>query len=75
MLFEDGEGRVRSLPTAWTSVAVPDPFVILSAGRSLFRIEDLLALVTLVGKLSTREETCKEVSAEGVKELTPEILE
>src|SRR5205823_1913533 len=40
VLFEDG-GRVRSLPTAWTSIADPDPFVAVSAGRSFFRIQDL----------------------------------
>jgi hypothetical protein len=53
VLFEDGEGCVRSLPTAWTTVAVADPFVVLSAGRSFFRVEDLLSLVPLVKGLST----------------------
>lgn len=67
MLFEDGEGRVRWLATAWTSVAAPDPFVTLSGGRSYFRIEDLLRLARLVTTLSQPEETCKEVSAVGVK--------
>ena len=71
MLFEDGEGRVRSLPTAWTSVAAPDPYVTLSGGRSHFRIEDLLTLVKLVTDLTTPEGTCKEVSAVSVKKLSP----
>ena len=66
MLFEDGEGCVRSLPTAWTTVAVADPFVVLSAGRSFFRVEDLLSLVPLVQRLSTSPSNCKADSAEVV---------
>ena len=54
----------RSLPTAWTTVAVADPFVALSAGRSLFRIEDLVSLVTLVKKVSASLDECKEDSTE-----------
>ncbi len=70
MLFEDGDGSVRSLPTAWTTIAGADPFVILSAGRSFFRIEDLLSLVTLVKKVSTSLGECKEDSAVSVKAIT-----
>jgi len=40
--------RIRSLPAAWTDVDGIDAFVALAAGRSLFRVEDLLALVELV---------------------------
>ena len=68
MLFEDGEGRIRWLATAWTSVAAPDPFVTLSGGRSYFRIEDLLRLARLMMELFPPEGTCKEVSAVDVKE-------
>ena len=53
--FHDREGRFRSLPAPWTSVVGPDPFVALSAGRALFRTEDLLALVALVRSLSPGE--------------------
>lgn len=70
MLFEDEEGCGCSLPTAWTTVAVADPFVVLSAGRSFFRIEDLLSLVTLVKKVSTSLGECKEDSTEYVKVFT-----
>jgi Family of unknown function (DUF5372) len=61
VLFEDSEGRVRSLPTAWTSVAVPDPFVSVSAGRSYFRTEDLLALVSLIRPLSGSGRTVRQI--------------
>jgi hypothetical protein len=39
------------LPAAWTSAAAPDLFVTISAGRSHFRIEDLLQLVALIDRL------------------------
>lgn len=55
VLFHDREGRLRSLPASWTSVVGPDPFVVLSAGRALFRVEDLLALVERVRSLSPGE--------------------
>ena len=50
--FHDREGRLRGLPASWTSVVGPDPFVVLSAGRAVFRVEDLLALVELVRGLT-----------------------
>ena len=44
--------RIYSLPAGWTDVGEPDAFVALSAGRSLFRIEDLLALGALIDELN-----------------------
>ena len=49
--FEDEDGRLNRLPALWTSAAAPDPFVELSAGRSCFRVEDLLRLTELVRRL------------------------
>jgi hypothetical protein len=46
--FHDDQERLISLPAAWTSVWPPDPVVALSAGRSLFRADDLLELATLL---------------------------
>src|SRR6201987_6490493 len=46
--FRDDTGKLRYLPTDWTSLASPDPFVQASAGRSHFRVEDLLQLTTLI---------------------------
>lgn len=71
MLFEDEGGRLCSLPTAWTSVASPDPFVTVSAGRSFFRIQDLLALVELIRRLAVPAGRCKGDSAGHVKENMP----
>ncbi len=45
------DGALRSLPSAWTDVDPPDPFVVIAAGRSAFRVEDLLALATLLDGL------------------------
>jgi hypothetical protein len=69
-VYEDPEGRVRSLPTAWTSLAAADPFVHTSAGRSFFRTEDLVALVSLIRRLA-RSEACKADFADTVKGDTP----
>ena len=43
--------RVCSLPAGWTDVEAPDAFVVLAAGRSLFRPDDLLALADLIDGL------------------------
>src|SRR6516225_3176923 len=48
--YRDDKGGLRYLPTAWTSIAPPDPFVQRSAGRSHFRVEDLLRLATLIAE-------------------------
>ena len=40
--------RVYSLPAGWTDVEAPDAFAVMSAGRSLFRPADLLALADLL---------------------------
>ena len=45
-LLEDG--TLTSLPTAWTDVVEPDVFVTVAAGRSPFRVTDLLALAELI---------------------------
>ncbi len=51
VFFYTSEGRLSSVPLNWTDVAPPDPFVVVSAGRALFRIKDLLRLVYLVGEI------------------------
>src|SRR5258708_27905290 len=48
--FPADGGGLRYLPTAWTSLAPPDPFVRTSAGPSHFRIEDRLRLATLIAQ-------------------------
>jgi len=55
VFFLDEEGAQRSLPRGWTDAADPDPFVVLSAGRSWLRVVDLLELVGLVDSLAGGE--------------------
>ena len=60
---EPGSGRVNSLPAAWTDVEGLDPFVVLAAGRSWFRVEDLVALAALL----------RELTDQGVREISPDV--
>jgi hypothetical protein len=46
--FHDDEGRLKTIPAAWTSVDAEDPLVVLGAGRSPFRASDLVELVAIV---------------------------
>ena len=48
MYFYGDNDRLCSMPATWTNVGLKDAFVELSAGRSPFRVEDLLDLVTLL---------------------------
>jgi hypothetical protein len=47
-------------------VVAPDPFVVISAGRSLFRVKELLALASLL-----REFSGSAAKGGGVKEILP----
>jgi hypothetical protein len=49
--FYHDRGCLIGLPIQWTSLSPPDPFVVLSAGRSAFRPADLLALARLMEEL------------------------
>ena len=40
------------MPVGWTDVAPPDIFVEMAAGRSAFRVSDLIELAGLVEQLS-----------------------
>ena len=54
-----GEDRVfylddedlRSIPARWTSAVADDPLVVISAGRSMYRVSDLLELAKLIREL------------------------
>jgi Family of unknown function (DUF5372) len=39
------------VPVRWTSLAAPDPFEVVAAGRAPFRADDLLRLVELIAVL------------------------
>src|SRR5690348_17942799 len=46
--YHDETGALRRLPASWTSVSASSLFETISAGRSHFRIQDLLQLVALI---------------------------
>jgi hypothetical protein len=60
--FHDGKGRLHSLPAGWTDAIGIDPFVAVAAGRSLFRVADLLELARWIeGQNSKGEEKARKV--------------
>jgi len=52
--FHDEAGQLKSLPTAWTDLFPPDPVVIVSAGRSAFRLQDLMTLAGIIKTFQTK---------------------
>jgi hypothetical protein len=60
--FQDKLARLQSLPTSWTDAGAVDPFVALVAGRSLFRVADLIELARQIDawKSERVERTVKE---------------
>jgi hypothetical protein len=45
--------QVRSLPQAWTSLAPPDPFLVVAAGKTVLRFSDLQQLAQLLRQKQT----------------------
>lgn len=60
-------GTLRTIRQAWTSAATVDLFVRVAAGRSPFRVSDLLALAALLDGLVGDD--CAKREADGVKEI------
>jgi hypothetical protein len=52
--FLDDKGDLVRFPASWTSVGAVDPFVVVSDGRSMFRVSDLLRLVDMAEELQDR---------------------
>ena len=50
VFFFDGDATLKSLPTGWTDAGATDVFVVVAAGRSPFRAEDLVALAAMVAR-------------------------
>jgi hypothetical protein len=51
--LHDEQDEVITVPIGWTDAAEPDPFVVVSAGRSNFRVQDLVRLVHLIEGLKS----------------------
>jgi hypothetical protein len=48
VFYYDDTGALAALPTVWTDVAEPDPFVTMAGGRAYCRVADLLRLWALI---------------------------
>ena len=42
-----------SIPARWTDVEMPDPYVVVAAGRSHFRVVDLVELASMVAAVGS----------------------
>ncbi len=49
--FQDDQGKLRSVPSQWTSLVSGDPVVVVGHGRAHFRVADLLKLAGLLTEL------------------------
>jgi len=54
LLLAVDDKTICSVPEQWTDLVAPDPEVVLSAGRALFRVADLLELAAHVANLQER---------------------
>lgn len=52
--LHDDQECLLTVPIGWTDAVDPDPFVEIAAGRSYFRVEDLVRLVYLIDGLGVR---------------------
>lgn len=48
VFYRDPQGHRASLPAHWTSLAPGDPYIAVGAGRSQFRVQDLIDLAALL---------------------------
>ncbi len=62
--YKESEHLV-SVPASWTDLVPEDPVVKLAAGRSVWRVQDLVELVELMQRL------LGETPVSPVKEITP----
>jgi hypothetical protein len=57
VFFPDQETHeVRSLPLAWTNLALPDPFLVVARGKAVLRFRDLQQLVQFLREKQTHHQ-------------------
>ena len=69
VMFFDQQGRLRSLPAAWTNVDPPGARTQAAAGRAYLRADDLLTLSALVREVRNRHQS----RPRRVKKNTPHV--
>ena len=52
ILCQDAEGQVHAVPIEWTDITEPDLARQIGAGRTYFRVGDLLGLAELIARIS-----------------------
>jgi hypothetical protein len=57
VMFFDQQGRLRSLPAAWTDVDLPNVSTQAAAGRAHLRADDLLSLSALLCEVRSRHKS------------------
>lgn len=63
VFYYTADMELAYFPASWTDVGEADPFVTLSEGRAMARVEDLLRLADLV----------KDLESQTVKEIGPNV--
>jgi hypothetical protein len=53
--YRDEDGTARTVPISWTTLEPPDPFLEVSAGRSIVHPKDICSLQQLVRSLTVWE--------------------
>ena len=75
--FRNDDGGLISVRASWTDAACPDPFVVVAACRSYFRVADLIRLAELLDGLeySGRDDRLKsdQKTEAPVKEILPHM--
>jgi hypothetical protein len=51
--YHDEDGKLSQVPVSYTNAIEPDPYVVVNAGQSAFRVLDLLELCRLIDKISS----------------------
>ena len=57
VMYFNQDGKLRSMPTSWTSVSDVNGFLEAATGRSWFRVDDLLELAELLQTLKRGRRT------------------
>jgi len=47
------DGLLCLVPASWTDFLPPDPYLMIGKGRTHFRVEDLIALVDMLGRIES----------------------
>jgi hypothetical protein len=55
VMYFDAKGKLCSILASWTSLAEPDLFAQTAAGRSWFRVDDLVRLCVQIAELKGRK--------------------